>query len=101
MVSPSGMPPDYGLSPREKEVLALAAQGLNRPQIAEHLGLQPLTIGTHMKKIHRKLGVHNRAAVVAIAFGEGLVNSPLSVAIPATGRRNSLKFCSHCGAVLA
>jgi DNA-binding CsgD family transcriptional regulator len=85
------------LTPREKEVLALAAQGLNRPQIAEQLGLQLLTIGTHLKNIHRKLGVHNRAAVLALAWGQGLLKDSSKLAALATGVGPGLKFCSSCG----
>ena len=68
---------NYSLTSREKEVLALAVQGLNRPQIAVQLGLQPLTIGTHMKKIFRKLGVHSRSAAVAMVLKQGVLRGEL------------------------
>jgi DNA-binding CsgD family transcriptional regulator len=59
------------LTPREQSVLELAAQGLNRAQIARELDLRTNTIGTHMKSIFRKLKVHNRSAAVAIALRQG------------------------------
>ena len=100
---------NYSLTSREKEVLALAVQGLNRPQIAVQLGLQPLTIGTHMKKIFRKLGVHSRSAAVAMVLKQGVLRGELKDAMlgakdndlrgrPATSGRD---FCPSCGLTCA
>lgn len=89
--------PDYGLTSREMEVLTLALQGLNGPRIAEQLGLQHGTIHSHMKKVHRKLGVHNRAAVVSVALSRGLVDSPLKIQAPATSFDHYRKVCPCCG----
>ena len=96
----------YGLTPRETEVMALAVQGLNRPQIAERLGLRSLTVGTHLKKIYPKLGVHNRAAAVAVALRQGLVSLPTEAMGPgamAGGKVGGsltppgLVSCPNCG----
>jgi DNA-binding CsgD family transcriptional regulator len=83
---PAGWPPDGGpagedgarpatsspLTQRELEVLALAANGLNGPAIAEALVLSPATVRTHFGHIYEKLGVCDRAAAVAKAMRLGL-----------------------------
>jgi DNA-binding CsgD family transcriptional regulator len=56
------------LTPREIEVLALAAEGLGGPEIARRLVLSPATVNTHFKNIYGKLDVRNRAAAVAKAM---------------------------------
>jgi DNA-binding CsgD family transcriptional regulator len=61
------------LTPRELEVLELAANGLNGPGIAERLVLSPTTIRTHLEHIYQKLRVHDRAAAVAKAMRLGLI----------------------------
>jgi DNA-binding CsgD family transcriptional regulator len=62
------------LTPREIEVLALAAEGLSGPGIAEQLVLSPATVKTHFQHIYEKLGVGDRAAAVAQALRTGLIN---------------------------
>jgi DNA-binding CsgD family transcriptional regulator len=83
-----------GLTPRERDVLKLAVQGLNRPQIARELDLRPLTIGTHMKSIFRKLKVHNRAGAVAAALRQGLLSGECDN--NQRSPRNSTS-CPNCG----
>jgi PAS domain S-box-containing protein len=61
------------LTPRELDVLRLAAQGQNRPEIAESLGIRPATVKTHFEHIYEKLDVPDRAAAVAVALREGLI----------------------------
>lgn len=51
------------LSPREREIAALAAAGLTNKQIAEQLFLSPRTVGDHLHKIFPKLGITTRAAL--------------------------------------
>jgi DNA-binding CsgD family transcriptional regulator len=65
--------PSASLTPREIEVLALAADGLGGPELAEALVVSPTTINTHFKNIYAKLGVRNRAAAVAKAMRLGVV----------------------------
>ncbi len=55
---------DFGLTPREREVLVLAADGLSEPRIAEQLFLSPHTVRSHMVNIYGKLHVHTRAEAV-------------------------------------
>ncbi|MEU0671475.1 response regulator transcription factor [Streptomyces sp. NPDC006172] len=62
-----------GLSERERQVLALVARGLNNPEIAEALGLSPLTAKTHVSRIMGKLGARDRAQLVIVAYESGLV----------------------------
>lgn len=61
------------LSPREREILALAAEGRSGPEIARILFLSPNTIKTHLQNIYEKLGVSDRAAAVAKALREGVL----------------------------
>jgi pimeloyl-ACP methyl ester carboxylesterase/DNA-binding CsgD family transcriptional regulator len=61
------------LSPREREVLRLVAEGLSDGQIAERLVLSPHTVHRHVANIRRKLGMHSRAAAAAHAARAGLV----------------------------
>ncbi|GGW27820.1 response regulator transcription factor [Streptomyces xantholiticus] len=68
----SGAGPD-GLTDRERQVLTLVARGLNNTEIAESLGLSPLTAKTHVSRIMSKLGARDRAQLVIIAYESGLV----------------------------
>ncbi len=62
------------LSPREREVLALIAQGRSIPAMAAELFLAPSTVKTHVQRLYEKLGVSDRGAVVAEAMRRGLLN---------------------------
>ncbi|WP_411041931.1 response regulator [Streptomyces collinus] len=73
--SPSA-PPTAGpecLSERERQVLTLVARGLNNTEIAEALGLSPLTAKTHVSRIMGKLGARDRAQLVVVGYESGLV----------------------------
>jgi PAS domain S-box-containing protein len=61
------------LSPRELEVLGLAAAGNTAPEIAERLMVGRSTVKSHFENIYDKLGVGDRAAAVALALREGLL----------------------------
>lgn len=61
------------LSPREREVLALLAEGRYVQQIAIELGLSAYTTRDHVKSILAKLGASSQLEAVAIAAREGLV----------------------------
>ena len=62
-----------GLSPREREILRLLADGRTQAQIATELVISPKTVATHIQHILSKLGVNTRAQAVAFAFRRGLV----------------------------
>jgi DNA-binding NarL/FixJ family response regulator len=61
------------LSPREKEVLQLIAQGLGDQEIAEQLTLSKHTVHRHVTNILARLDVRSRAAAIAYAVHEGLL----------------------------
>jgi DNA-binding NarL/FixJ family response regulator len=61
------------LTEREREVLALVAQGLSNEEIAARLYLSPLTTKTHVSHIMTKLAVRDRAQLVVLAYESGLV----------------------------
>ncbi|GAA4111430.1 response regulator transcription factor [Nocardioides fonticola] len=63
-----------GLTPRELEVVALVAQGLDNAEIAEHLVVSPLTAKTHVTRAIGKLGVRDRAQLVVWAYRSGLMD---------------------------
>jgi PAS domain S-box-containing protein len=62
------------LTPRELEVLQLAAQGHSGPAIAELLVLSPATVKAHFAHIYNKLGVSDRSNAVAAAMRMGLID---------------------------
>lgn len=64
--------PAPDLTPREREVLALLAQGAVVKEIAYQLGLNPKTVDTHRHNIMKKLGIDNLAELVKYALREGL-----------------------------
>jgi DNA-binding CsgD family transcriptional regulator len=66
--------PSASLTPREVDLLALAAEGLGGRELAERLTLSPATVNTHFKNIHRKLRVRTRAAAVVKAMRLGLID---------------------------
>lgn len=63
------------LTARERQVLALAAQGRNNGDIAAMLHISPKTVDNHRTNLMRKLDVHSAAELAALALREGLVDS--------------------------
>ena len=63
------------LTPREREILGLLADGLAPLEIAASLGITPKTVATHVEHIYAKLGVHTRAQAVASAFRLAIVKA--------------------------
>lgn len=61
------------LSPREREILELIAEGQSNKAIARRLGLAPETVKTHLKNVFAKLGVERRTQAVLRAEELGLV----------------------------
>jgi DNA-binding CsgD family transcriptional regulator len=56
------------LSPRERDVLALVAQGKTNGEVGAALGLSPRTVGKHLEHVFEKFGVHTRTAAAAEWF---------------------------------
>jgi DNA-binding NarL/FixJ family response regulator len=63
------------LTNREREVMALAAQGFSNAELADHLAMRPATAKTHVNRAMTKLRARNRAQLVAFAYECGLVTS--------------------------
>jgi len=61
------------LTPRERELLQLLAEGLDDAAMAERLGISPKTVGNHMVHVLDKLGVHSRLQALVLAVHYGLV----------------------------
>ena len=61
------------LTPREREVLSLLAQGVQIQDIADRLTLSRHTVGDHVKNLYRKLNISSRAEAALRARGMGLV----------------------------
>jgi len=64
----------FNLTAREREVLALMAEGLNNKQIAEKLVISTSTSKFHVSSILSKLAVTSRTEAVALALKNNLVN---------------------------
>jgi DNA-binding NarL/FixJ family response regulator len=62
------------LARREREVLALIAEGKRGPEIAARLGISPATVEVHRRNIMSKLGVHTVAGLLKAALREGLIS---------------------------
>lgn len=62
------------LTPRERDVLTLLAEGHGTTAIAERLFISPKTVGTHIQRILAKLGMRTRAEAVAFAYREGMIS---------------------------
>ena len=60
--------PDFGLTPREVDVLRLVGRGLTNKQAARHLEVRPSTVRKHLENAFAKLGVGTRTAAIARAF---------------------------------
>lgn len=70
---PRDTSPLDALTDREREVLALVAEGLTNEQIADRLVLSPATARTHVGRLFSKLGARHRAQLVVLAYETGLV----------------------------
>lgn len=62
------------LSEREREVLALIAEGKSNKEIAVHLGIGVRTTETHRERIMRKLDIHSVAGLTKFAIAHGIVS---------------------------
>jgi two-component system nitrate/nitrite response regulator NarL len=65
---------ERALSAREREILALTADGLSAPDIGQRIHLSAATVKSHLQSVYEKLRVSDRAAAVAEAMRRGLVD---------------------------
>ncbi|WP_225839271.1 response regulator transcription factor [Streptomyces sp. NK08204] len=63
----------HELTNREREAVALAAQGLSNDEIADRMVISPLTAKTHINRAMIKLHARDRAQLVVFAYESGLV----------------------------
>jgi DNA-binding NarL/FixJ family response regulator len=63
------------LTEREREIVALVAQGMSNDDIGARLFVSPLTAKTHVNRAMSKLGARDRAQLVVLAYQSGLVRA--------------------------
>ncbi len=61
----------YGLTPRERDIFPLLAQGHTMPAISERLFVSENTVKSHAKRIYQKLGIHARAELIDLVNRAG------------------------------
>ncbi|MEU1597677.1 response regulator transcription factor [Streptomyces sp. NPDC005708] len=61
------------LTNREREAVALVAQGLSNDEIADHMVISPMTAKTHINRAMAKVHARDRAQLVVLAYESGLV----------------------------
>ena len=61
------------LTPREKEILELIAEGYTNPQIAEKIFLSQFTVDSHRKNLLAKMNVKNTASLIRLAVEQKLI----------------------------
>lgn len=71
--TPDQSDPLNALTPREREVLALAAEGMNTTEMAEKLFISPRTAETHRTNLMQKLGLQSQTDLVRFAIRRGLI----------------------------
>lgn len=71
----SNSPTSHPFSPREHQVLTLAATGLTNKEIAYRLGISERTVQFHMNSIFNKTSTQSRTAAVAQALQQGWLSS--------------------------
>ena len=62
-----------GLTPREREVLALVGRGMSNDEIGQALFLSPATARTYVSRLLAKLAARDRSRLVVLAYESGLV----------------------------
>lgn len=76
-------PETYSLSARERQILALVAEGRSNKAIARDLQITEWTVKAHLKSILRKIGVQNRTQAAVWALRHNITAAPSSMNGPA------------------
>lgn len=63
------------LTPREKEVISLVAQGKSYKEMAKELSISDFTVRSHLTNIRMKLRVNRTSSIVTVAVSQGVVFS--------------------------
>jgi DNA-binding NarL/FixJ family response regulator len=71
----AGVEGPEALTPREREVVELLAEGLTNAELAARLFISPKTAAVHVSNILAKLGMASRSEVAAFAVREGMAAS--------------------------
>jgi two-component system response regulator NreC len=77
--APGGSARRTPLTPREREIVKLLAEGNSVREIAVRLRLSSKTVEAHKFNLMRKLGIHNKAQLVTYAFQKKIVKMPAGV----------------------
>ena len=72
-----GRPDRTTLTPREREVMKLLAEGHTARQAATELGVSVKTVEAHKFNLMRKLDIHNKAQLVTVAIRKKIVSAPV------------------------
>lgn len=67
-------PAHHGLTPREREIVALIGAGLQIKQVAGELGISVSSVNTYRSRIFRKMGLGSNAALIRYAVQHGLAH---------------------------
>ena len=70
------MSEEHKISPREQEILQLAAKGLTNREIAQALSISPNTVKVHLSNIFEKAGVTSRTEAALYGMEHGIVALP-------------------------
>lgn len=74
-LTPGPANPYQALTPREREILILTAQGKTNREMADLLQISPKTVDVHRTHMMEKLGLHNVAEVTRYAVEHGLLGT--------------------------
>ncbi|MFF2852630.1 helix-turn-helix transcriptional regulator [Streptomyces sp. NPDC058001] len=78
------------LTPRQRQVLALVANGHTNAQVGRRLDLSSMTINRHLAEIYRALGAKDRANAVALALLHGdLTREDINTPTPVRAARRT------------
>ncbi|MGB3829489.1 MAG: response regulator transcription factor [Ornithinimicrobium sp.] len=77
---------EYGLTPRESEIVALIAQGLSNKQIVERTFLSINSVKSYIRSAYRTMGVTSRSQAVRWCMERGLDTAPRRISLDRTSR---------------